>query len=96
MPKIKKDEINELLELKPDDVANLTYEESMELLERVVAALEQDGTPLQMGGRLYELGTMLARKCGQILDQTEEKMMQLLGNVENPSEEPFDPEKDGR
>ena len=96
MPKIKIEEINELIAIKPKEIAGMSYEESMELLERVVAALEQEGTPLELGSKLYELGTLLTRKCGKILDSTEEKMVQLLGDAEDGHEEPFDPEKDGR
>jgi exodeoxyribonuclease VII small subunit len=96
MPKIKIDEINELLAITPEEIARYSYEEAMELLERTVAALEQEGTPLEMGGKLYELGTILSKKCSKILDSTEEKMLQLLGDAETGSEEPFDPEKDGR
>jgi exodeoxyribonuclease VII small subunit len=90
------DELKEILELSEEQIAKLSYESAMEKLEVVVDALEQEGTPLEMGLKLYELGTILSRKCGQILDSTEEKMVQLLGTVENPKEENFNPEDDGR
>ncbi len=96
MPRLKIEEIEELIKVEPKEIDKLSYEQTMELLEKVVAALEQEGTPLELGARLYELGTILSKKCGAILDKTEEKMYQLLGDVENPDEEPFDPEKDGR
>ncbi len=90
------EELKEILELSEEQIKNLSYESAMEKLEVVVNALEEEGTPLEMGLRLYELGTILSRKCGQILDSTEEKMVQLLGTVENPKEENFNPEDDGR
>lgn len=96
MPKLKIDEINELIAITPEEIARLSYEEGMALLEKTVAALEQEGTPLELGAKLYELGTLLNKKCSRILDSTEEKMFQLLGDIEDGSEEPFDPEKDGR
>jgi exodeoxyribonuclease VII small subunit len=66
------------------------------LLEKVVSALEQEGTPLESGTKLYVLGNTLAKRCSGILDATEEKMSKLLGDAENMTQEPFDPEKDGR
>lgn len=96
MPKMTDEEIMELISIKPEEIENLSYESAMEMLETVVSTLEQEGTPLNSGVKLYELGTALSKKCGIILDSTEEKMVQLLGDVENSSEAPFDPEKDGR
>jgi exonuclease VII small subunit len=42
------------------------------------------------------LGNALAKRCGMILDSTEEKMLKLLGEAEEGGQEPFDPERDGR
>ena len=51
---------------------------------------------LELGLRLYEVGTGLSRRCGNVLDAAEARMLQLIGNIESAREEPFDPEKDGR
>lgn len=96
MPRLKESDISELLALSSEQIERLDYETSMQKLEIVVEALEQEGTPLELGLKLYELGTALARKCGAVLDATEEKMVQLLGDGDKASEEAFDPEKDGR
>ncbi|GAB4283201.1 MAG: hypothetical protein Kow0029_29160 [Candidatus Rifleibacteriota bacterium] len=96
MPKLNAEEIKELISITPEEIEKLSYESAMEMLETVVAALEQEGTPLDASVALYELGTALSKKCGSILDSTEEKMVKLLGTYENSSEVPFDPEVDGR
>jgi len=96
MPRLKESDLNDLLALSSEQIDRLDYETSMQKLEIVVDALEQEGTPLELGLKLYELGTVLSRKCGAVLDATEEKMVQLLGDAEKASEEDFDPEKDGR
>jgi len=96
MPRLKEEEILELIKITPEQVEKLDYETAMAKLEMVTGALEQEGTPLALGLKLYELGTALSRKCAAVLDSTEEKMLQLLGDIQNQSEAPFDPEKDGR
>ncbi|PKL42831.1 MAG: exodeoxyribonuclease VII small subunit [Candidatus Riflebacteria bacterium HGW-Riflebacteria-1] len=96
MPRLKEEDILELIKITPEQVEKLDYETAMERLEMVTSALEQEGTPLALGLKLYELGTALSKKCAAVLDSTEEKMLQLLGDVKNQSEAPFDPEKDGR
>jgi len=96
MSNISEDELKEIIKLTNKQIEKMTYEAAMEKLEQVVDALEQEGTPLELGLKLYELGTMLSKKCGNVLDSTEEKMYQLLGTAKNESEQPYDPEKDGR
>ena len=90
------EDLDVLVALSEDDIRNMTYETAMERLEEVVDALEREGTPLNLGLRLYELGTALGRHCSSLLDKTEERMVQLLGDLKDPREEPFNPEKDGR
>lgn len=92
----KNEEIERLLAMNPNEIEALSYESAMVHLEVVVQALEKEGTQLDMGLKLYELGTALSRKCGQVLDKTEERMVQLLGGQGPGKEENFDPEKDGR
>ncbi len=89
-------ELEALAALTPEMIEQLSYEDAMERLEQTVEALEQEGTPLELGLRLYEVGTRLSRRCGKVLDAAETRMVQLLGNVESATEEPFDPEKNGR
>ena len=96
MPQFSEDDLKTLIKLTDKQVEKMTYELAMEKLELVVEALEQEGTPLELGLKLYELGTLLSKKCENVLDSTEEKMYQLLGTAENKSEQPYDLEKDGR
>ena len=96
MPRLNEEDILELIKITPEQVEKLDYETAMEKLEMVTSALEQEGTPLALGLKLYELGTALSKKCAAVLDSTEEMMLQLLGDIKNQSEAPFDPEKDGR
>lgn len=96
MPRINEQEVAEIIKLSPEQIDKLDYESAMQKLEVVVEALEQEGTPLELGLRLYQTGNALAKKCGLALDAAEEVMLQLRGSIDNPAESPFDPEKDGR
>jgi len=96
MPRINEQELAEILKLNQQQIDQLTYEAAMQKLEIIVEALEQEGTPLELGLKLYQTGNALAKKCGLALDAAEEVMLQLRGTIEDPSEAPFDPEKDGR
>jgi len=88
-----REEAEELLKLTPEKIMAMSFETAMEYLEKVVELLEREGTPLELGLKLYEIGNTLSKKCGNDLDQTEAKMIKLLGDKK---EEEFDPEKDGR
>ena len=89
-------DLDALLKLTPEEVQELSYEVAMEKLELVVEALETEGTQLELGLKLYELGVGLSKRCGNVLDTTEEKMVQLLGPGKGGTEADFNPEKDGR
>ncbi|HEY9068757.1 MAG TPA: exodeoxyribonuclease VII small subunit [Candidatus Ozemobacteraceae bacterium] len=89
-------QLEELAALTSEAIAALSYEDAMERLEQTVEALEQEGTPLELGLRLYEVGTLLGRRCGQALDAAEARMVQLLGSAQEAVESPYDPDKDGR
>jgi exodeoxyribonuclease VII small subunit len=89
-------ELKALLKLTPADIEAMPYETALEALETVVTALEAESASLEMGLKLYEIGSALGKKCGHLLDQTEARMVQLVGTEAKPAEEPFDPEKDGR
>lgn len=96
MPQYTAKEIAKIVAMSKEDVEKLDYEAAMSKLEIVVDALEQEGTSLEYGLQLYSIGTLLSKKCSADLDKAEEKMVQLLGTIQNPAEAPFDPEKDGR
>lgn len=94
--RFSKEQIDELVAINAQRISEMPYEEAMEKFETVVAALEQEGTPLSVGLKLYEIGTALSKRCAGILDATEERMLQLLGDGASATELPYDPEKDGR
>ncbi len=95
-PKFSAQDLEALTALTPEQIGGMGYEAAMARLEQVVEALEQEGTPLQMGLKLYEVGSALSKRCGAVLDATEARMVQIRGDLENRKEEPFDPGKDGR
>ena len=96
MPQYSAKDIAKIVAMSKEDIDKLDYETAMSKLEIVVEALEQEGTSLEYGLQLYSVGTALSKKCSVALDSAEEKMMQLLGTIQNPSEITFDPERDGR
>ena len=96
MPQYTQKEVAKLVAMSKEDIEKLDYETAMSKLEIVVDALEQEGTSLEYGLQLYAVGTALAKKCSAALDAAEEKMLQLLGTIQNPTEQPFDPEREGR
>ncbi len=96
MAKYSEKDVEKLIAMTQEDIDKLDYETAMAKLEIAVDALEEEGTSLEYGLKLYSVGTALSKKCSAALDSAEEKMLQLLGTVQNPSEIPFDPEKEGR
>ncbi|GAB4504298.1 MAG: hypothetical protein Fur0043_12920 [Anaerolineales bacterium] len=58
-------------------VEDLTYEEAFAELESLVAALEEDQSPLDEAMRLFERGQALVRRCGALLEQAELKVHKL-------------------
>lgn len=55
----------------------LTYEEAMTRLEKIVAMLENDTLSLDESLKLFEEGTALARLCNKTLDEAELKVTKL-------------------
>lgn len=96
MPQYTDKDVAKIVAMKKEDIDKLDYETAMSKLEIVVDALEKEGTSLEYGLLLYSVGTALSKKCSTALDSAEEKMLQLLGTIQNPSEVPFDPEREGR
>ena len=96
MPDLSQSQLNELVTISEQEIANLSYEAAMQKLEMVVEALEQEATPLEIGLKLHQTGIALTKKCEKSLDAAEEMMLQLKGEAEKVIESEFDPEKDGR
>ena len=56
----------------------LTFEQAFEELQEVVAGLESGELSLEDSLRLFEKGQALAERCGQLLEQAELRLKQLV------------------
>lgn len=59
------------------DKKELTYEEAMTRLEKIVSQLENETLSLDDSLKLFEEGTELARFCNKTLDEAELKITKL-------------------
>lgn len=67
------------------------FEDSLRRLDEIVASLEKGDAPLADSMKLFEEGTALIRRCGELLDSAEQKVVKLKkGAGGEPEEEPFD------
>jgi exodeoxyribonuclease VII small subunit len=67
---------------KPKDdvpVDQLSYEQAYTELQTIVGELESEGLSLDEALALFERGQELIRYCINLLDQTELKVQQILG-----------------
>ncbi len=62
-------------------VEEMSFEEAFGELNSLVAALEEEGRPLDEAIALYERGQSLARHCAAMLEKAELKVRQLNGEV---------------
>lgn len=58
----------------------LSFEEAMKRLEKIVKALESDNISLEDSIRLYEEGMSLSRYCMKSLEEAEKKILILKEN----------------
>jgi exodeoxyribonuclease VII small subunit len=56
----------------------LNYEQAFKELEAAVQRLEAGELPLEEAMTLFERGQALAERCGELLDQAELKLRQLV------------------
>ena len=72
----------------------LSFEEQISRLEEIVAALEKGDAQLSDSLALFEEGTKLAASCGAMLDEAEQKVVQLMKGPDGaPVELPFETEE---
>jgi exodeoxyribonuclease VII small subunit len=70
------------------------FEEALERLEAIVAALEKGDQPLDESLRLFEEGIGLTRRCAAHLDRARRRIDVLARDAEGRLElRPFDPEE---
>ncbi len=69
--------------------ASLSFEEAFTRLGAMVETLETGGIPLDQAAQMYEQGMALARRCGQLLDETELRIAEIRENGgASPSPQP--------
>jgi len=74
------------------DAANLSFEQAIQRLEKIVADMEGAELPLEDVLKRYEEGTRLVRFCGQKLDEAEKKIEILQKKADGSAKlEPFEP-----
>ena len=61
-------------------VEELTYEEALAELERIVTTLEGEQNKLEDAIKLFERGQALASRCGVLLEAAELKVKQVVGD----------------
>ncbi|GGI94332.1 exodeoxyribonuclease 7 small subunit [Shewanella hanedai] len=71
---------------------NLTFEESLCELERIVSELEQGDVSLDDALKQFERGIKLVRTSQSKLEQAQQKVAILMTDNENDSLTPFAPE----
>lgn len=65
------------------EILNLTYEQALSELEKVVETLESGSTALDRSIELYSLGAMLKNHCQEKLRDAEEKVSIIMENDTN-------------
>ncbi|MFZ0134801.1 MAG: exodeoxyribonuclease VII small subunit [Desulfobacterales bacterium] len=74
-------------------MAKKSFEQAMQMLEKIVQELESGDLPLEKAMSKFEEGIQLTRFCSQKLDETEQKINLLLQDRQgNVSSIPFEPE----
>lgn len=68
-----------------------SFEQSLARLEEIVKLLEKGDAPLAESLSLFEEGAGLIRSCGALLEQAEQKVVQLKKTPDgSPEELPFE------
>ena len=71
----------------------LSYEQSVARLGEIVVNLEKGNLPLADALRLFEEGTALMKRCTDLLDKAEQKVVMLKKGADgDPVELPFEVE----
>ena len=71
-------------------MAEKTFEEMMENLEKISNELENGDLTLDKSMSKFEEGMKLSKKCSEILDNAEKKIKILIQDGDNVSEENFE------
>ena len=69
----------------------LSFEQALQRLEAIVAAMEKGDVSLSDSMALFEEGTQLIRRCGEMLDSAEQQVVRLRKGPDGaPEELPFE------
>jgi exodeoxyribonuclease VII small subunit len=73
-----------------DDIAAMRYEQALAELDALIGRLEGGTVDLDEAIACYERGSRLAQRCAELLDLTEQRVMQLVvGSGLAAQERPF-------
>ena len=76
-------------------VKKVTFEQQLQRLEEIVAALEKGDVQLADSLSLFEEGTKLIAACSKQLDQAEQQVVKLMKSADGtPAELPFEVKED--
>lgn len=70
-----------------DKEQNLTFEEAMEKLEKIVEKLEEGDVPLEKAISIYKEGMELSKLCHDKLKNVEKQLTEII--TEDGNREPF-------
>ena len=60
----------------------MSFEQSVDRLQEIVAALEKGDAPLADSLKLFEEGTKLVSSCTAMLEQAEQKVVKLVKSAD--------------
>ncbi|MDY6965835.1 MAG: exodeoxyribonuclease VII small subunit [Halobacteriota archaeon] len=69
---------------------DISFEEALERLEKIVQKLEDGGFALEESLKMFEEGVSLSRFCYKKLNEAEEKIEKLIEKEGGITTEPFD------
>ncbi|MDN5928372.1 MAG: exodeoxyribonuclease VII small subunit [Hyphomicrobiales bacterium] len=64
-------------EITEDDIRNMSFEEALAALERIVDDLEKGDVPLDQSIKIYERGEALKKHCDALLKAAEDKVEKI-------------------
>ena len=76
-----------------EQTSPLTFEKSLEELERIVKDLEKGDLPLERSLALFESGMRLSAECKKLLEEAESRVEVLTKRGAEMVALPYDPEK---
>ncbi len=79
--------------MSEENTAPLTFEASLEQLERIVRDLEKGDLPLEQSLALFETGMRLSAECKRQLEQAESRVEILMKKGSEMVAVPFNPDK---